>query len=192
MKAAILAMSAAWALGMAACNREAKDGSGGRAADTASAAGKIGEQARETGREIAAATGKAVEKTEEETRQAARDVKEGAGKLADKAGKGAKRTGDSAQAKAGGLMPGDEAETESDRQLVARIRGQLAADKETASEARDIRIDADSGKVELEGTVTSRDAKTKIVRVVNRLAGPKNVKDELKVAERVGTGNTER
>lgn len=197
MKAAILAMSAlVGMMGMTACNREAKDGGEGGASNTTE---KIKEEARETGREIGQATDKAVDKTKEETRQAARDVKEGAEKLVSKTEQGAKQAGGAAKEKegaakqaAGGLMPGDDAETDSDRQLVAKIRMQLAADKEIASEARDVRIDADSGKVELEGTVTSQEAKAKIGRVVGRLAGPKNVKDELKVAEQVGTGNTER
>ena len=55
-----------------------------------------------------------------------------------------------------------------------------------------MRIEAENGKVELEGTVTSQEAKAKISRIASRLAGAKNVTDGVKVAEQVGTGNTER
>lgn len=191
MKAAIVAVS--MVLGLSACNREARKGGEGGAADTAVSMGeKMKQGAEKTGEELGEATDKAVAKTKEETRQTARDVKEGAEKLVTKSEKGAKDATESMKHEAGKLKSGDKAEAEGDKQLVSKIRAQLEADKELAPEARDIRIGADKGKVKLEGTVTSQEAKTKISRIASRLAGAKNVDDGLKVAEQVGTGDTER
>ena len=110
MKAAIVALAAL--MGMTACNREAKQGGEGGAADTAmSATDKIKEEAREAGKEVGEATDKAVAKTKEETRQTARDVQEGAEKLTEKTEQGAKKTTETTKAEAGKLMPGDAAAT---------------------------------------------------------------------------------
>lgn len=176
---------------------------------TGSAGKKIEEEARQTGRDIGEATDKAVSKTEEEARQTSRDVGEATDKAVSKteeearqssrdAGEGADKTKQAVSKEAAALaaaaakpMPGDVAVTKTDKQLLANIRRSLASDRDVTTESKDVRIKVDNGQVGLEGTVTSKKIKDEIARITKGAAGETKVKDNVKVAEQVGTGNTD-
>jgi X-X-X-Leu-X-X-Gly heptad repeat protein len=132
--------------------------------------------------------GQLTDKTKEEARQTNRDIKEGADAASGKVREEARQTNRDLK-EAVGM---DEGETAADKQLITRIRTALKADKDVAAEARDIRIEAENGEVDLEGTVTSKEIKDGIVRVARKIAGATKVDDEMKVAERVGAGASDR
>lgn len=107
----------------------------------------------------------AAEKTEEEARQTGRDI--------------------------GELFAGDKGKTDADKALTSRIRTALKNDKAAAKEASDINIDTENGVVRLTGTVATADDKKEIARVAGTAAGTAKVRDEIKVAERVGAGSND-
>lgn len=149
---------------------------------------EIGEEARQTGRNVEG-PGKVGDKIREESRQTGRDIREGADRAGAKAGEEARQTGrDLGEA----MARGDAGKTDADRQLTARIRAALKADKDVAAEAGDVRIRTENGSVNLVGTVTSKDAKEDIARIAGDIAGKAKVDDDLKVAERVGAGTGDR
>lgn len=202
MKAAITVIAAMiWITG---CNREAKQDQSESSGEAA--ARQTEEEARQTGRDMEEAGKQSGSKVEEEGRQTSRDIKEGAEKAGAKTQEEARQSGrdikEGAQA-AGSktkeearqtsrdikeAVSGDQAKTDADKQLNARIREALKKDKAVASEADDVDIRTENGKVELQGTVTSKEAKQEIARIAGDIAGKTMVQDKVKVAERVGTG----
>lgn len=202
MKAAIAAIAAMiWITG---CNKEAKQDQGETSGEAA--ARQTEEETRQTGRDMEEAGKQSGSKIEEEGRQTSRDVGEGASKAGSKAKEEARQSGrdikEGAQA-AGSktkeevrqtsrdikeAVSGDQGKTEADKKLNARIREALKQDKTVASEAGDVDIRTENGKVELQGTVTSKEAKQGIARIAGDIAGKTMVQDKVKVAERVGTG----
>lgn len=204
MKIRMAAMAAMTAIiGFTACNREAaRDGeaaakeapeAGSEAvrdvgAGAAGAGDATAREARQTGNDIREGGGQITDKAAAEARQTTRDVKEGAGAAADKIQEEARQTGRDMKE----VMAGDEGKTESDKQIITRIRGAVHADKDMSGEARDVRIIAKEGKVTLEGTVTSTEAKAGIARISREIAGATKVEDEVKVSVRVGSGASER
>lgn len=219
MKALMVAMAAM--IGFTACNKEAKRegdaaaGEGREAAREAEAGAvkaedaasrearqtgndvregagqltdKASEESRQSGRDIREGADKAGARTAEETRQTTRDVKEGAGSATDKVREEARQTNRDLKE----AMSMDDGKTAADKQIITRIRTALRADKDVASESRDVRIIAKDGEVTLEGTVTSKEAKEGIARVSRKIAGATKVDDEVKVAERVGAGASDR
>jgi osmotically-inducible protein OsmY len=157
--------------------------------DIREGADKVGSSEGPAGRDVHARdVSEGADKATEGARQSTRDVKEGAGVLTDKAKEEARQTNRDIK-EAVGM---DEGKTAADKQLVARIRTALKGDKDVAVEAREVRIESENGKVELEGTVTSKEAKDAIVRIARNIAGATKVDDELKVAERVGAGTSDR
>jgi osmotically-inducible protein OsmY len=151
---------------------------------TGAMADSIRGEARQTGRDIKEGAQAATSKAQEEARQSGRDVKEGTASATSKA---REETRQSARdvGEAAGM---DKSTTEADRNLTARIRTALKADKDVASEQDDIRIITDKGEVKLIGTVTSKEVKSEISRIAKDVAGMTKVNDEMKVAERVGSG----
>lgn len=184
MKAAIAAIAAMiWITG---CNREAKRDQGETSGEAAARQAK--EEARQTGRDIKEGAEDAGAKVQEEARQSGRDIKEGAQKAGAKTKEEVRQTSRDIKE----AVAGDRGKTEADRKLNARIREALNKDNTVASEADDVDIRTENGKVELQGTVTSKDAKQGIARIAGDIAGKAQVVDKVKVAERVGTGPEER
>lgn len=194
MKAMTMAMAAM--IGFTACNREAKreDEAAAREAAREAEAGAVNagdaasREARQTGNDIREGAGQLTDKAAEEARQSGRDIREGAGALTDKAKEEARQTNRDIKE----AMALDDGKTAADKQMITRIRGALKNDKEVAAESRDVRIIAKDGKVSLTGTVTSKEAKDGIARISREIAGATKVDDEVKVAERVGAGSSDR
>lgn len=82
-----------------------------------------------------------------------------------------------------GAATNDEAKTDADRALNQSIRQALAADTTLASSASSIQLKTDEGEVKLEGTVTNKDAKKMIEEKVEKIAGVKDVENELEVPD---------
>lgn len=184
MKAAIAAMAAI--IWMTGCNREAKRDQGETSGEAA--ARQAEEETRQTGRDIKEGAGKAADKVQEEARQSGRDIKEGARKAGAKTTEEVRQTSRDIKE----AVAGDQGTTEADKKLNTRIRDALNKDKAVASDADDVDIRTGNGKVELQGTVTSKEAKQGIARIAGEIAGKTQVVDKVKVAERVGTGPEER
>lgn len=149
---------------------------------------KAAEEARQSGRDIREGADKAGARTAEEARQTTRDIKEGAGAATDKVREEARQT--NRDLKEAAAM--DDGSTAADKQIITRIRTALRADKDVAGESRDVRIVAKNGEVTLEGTVASKEAKDGIARISREIAGATKVDDDVKVAERVGAGASDR
>ncbi|HKP96987.1 MAG TPA: BON domain-containing protein [Fibrobacteria bacterium] len=185
MRAAIVAISAL--IGITACNRDAEKAKD-KAAD---AAAKTGEEARKAG-EYAK---EGAEKTGDAAKDAAHAAKEGAEKAgheakdaAEEGGHAAKEGAEKTAVAAKALLGMDYGKTEADKQLTSRIRSAIKKDKSIPESEKDMAIRTEDGKVRLTGTLSSREAKDDIVRIATDIAGPSNVKVEIKMAERVGEG----
>jgi hypothetical protein len=171
MKAAIMAVTALlWITG---CKHEEKHEARADAAimDTASAA-------------KAPASG-----VKEDMRKASNDVADTSAKLMDKAKAGMAKAGNKVGEEAKDIkeaMNVDHGKTPADVKLNKRIRSSLESRKAVAGEAKDIHISTDNGMVTITGTVTSSDDQKAIASIVANIAGKAKVKDDLKVAERVG------
>lgn len=170
----VLMAAMAIMIGFTACNREAK-----REGD---------EAARQAGDDVREGGGQLTDKAAEEARQTTRDIGEGADAATGKVREEARQTSRDVKE----AMAMDDAKTDADKQIISRIRTALRADKVAAAESRDVRIIAKDGKVTLEGTVASQEAKDGIARVSRKIAGATRVDDEVKVAERVGAGSSDR
>lgn len=123
----------------------------------------------------------------EETRQTSRDIGEGAAAAASKTKEEARQT----SRDIGEVFAGDKSKTDADKALTGRIRTALKNDKAAAKEASDVNIDTDNGVVSLTGTVGSAEDKREIARVAMDVAGKAKVRNEIKVAERVGSGSND-
>ncbi|MDQ3003345.1 MAG: BON domain-containing protein [Fibrobacterota bacterium] len=152
----------------------------------ANEADQVGRKAESSARDQGAreVTGAVVDSIRGEIRQTSRDIKEGTQAATAKVGEEYRQT----TRDIGEAIGLDKSTTDADKALTARIRKALKADKDVASEAGDIRIITDKGEVKLLGTVTSKDVKSEISRIAKDVAGMTKVNDEMKVAERVGTG----
>lgn len=187
MRTAIIAVSAL--IGMTACNKDNRQGAKDKASDAASSAA---EEGRQTGRDIGQAADTAAGAVREESRQSARDIKEGAAKAKSGAGTAMDSVGSKSRQAADAMktaMGKDEAKTASDKKLNEKFRNALGKSKTVpASEKNDVAAHTDHGKMQLTGTVSSAETKREIGRIADDVAGKSKVKDDMKVAERVGTG----
>ncbi len=80
------------------------------------------------------------------------------------------------------LTPGDQSSDQGDVELTRRIRKAVVADKSLSTNAHNIKIITVNGMVTLRGPVKSEKEKTKIVAKAQKLAGAKQVENELEVA----------
>ena len=80
------------------------------------------------------------------------------------------------------LTPGDQSSDKGDVELTRRIRKVVVADKSLSTNAHNIKIITVNGMVTLRGPVKSEKEKTKIVAKAQKLAGAKQVENELEVA----------
>lgn len=71
--------------------------------------------------------------------------------------------------------------SESDRQLMARIRRDVTKDKTLSSYGHNVKIIAEQGKVTLKGPVRSEDEKRTIEEYARKYAGDGNVTNELDI-----------
>ncbi|MGA8028445.1 MAG: BON domain-containing protein [Bryobacteraceae bacterium] len=69
----------------------------------------------------------------------------------------------------------------SDRQLMSHIRRDVVKDKSLSTDAHNIKIISDHGKVTLKGPVHSDDEKKAIEQYARKYAGDENVTDEITV-----------
>jgi osmotically-inducible protein OsmY len=75
-----------------------------------------------------------------------------------------------------------QAATEADRTLGQQVVQELRTDTTLAALLPKIRLNVESGKITLSGTVKSEDQKQKIESAVKRVTGVANVEDHLKVS----------
>jgi osmotically-inducible protein OsmY len=80
------------------------------------------------------------------------------------------------------LTPGDQSSDPNDVELTRRIREAVVADKSLSTTAHNIKIITVNGIVTLRGPVTSAQEKTKIAETAQKLAGKKQVENQLEVA----------
>jgi osmotically-inducible protein OsmY len=183
MRAAILALSAMMTIGFNACNK-AKE-------ESKEASSKAEKEAREAAKAIEKSADTASQKIEEESRQAKRDVS----KEADKAKQQTKNMADSTKSKTekgteamkSAMTDKDKGKTEADKKTTKEIRAALEDNRRIPdSEKKEIGIHTENGKVKLTGTVASDMSKIEAAAAASKVAGKANVKNEIKVAEKVG------
>lgn len=80
------------------------------------------------------------------------------------------------------LTPGDQSSNEADVELTRRIREAVVDDKSLSTSAHNIKIITINGIVTLRGPVASAQEKTKIAETAQKLAGTKQVENQLEVA----------
>ena len=80
------------------------------------------------------------------------------------------------------LTPGDQSSDKGDVELTRRIRRAVVADKSLSTNAHNIKIITVNGMVTLRGPVKSENEKMKIVAKAQKLAGKKQIENELEVA----------
>lgn len=80
------------------------------------------------------------------------------------------------------LTPGDQSSEQGDVELTRRIREAVVADKSLSTSAHNVKIITVNGVVTLRGPVVSAQEKTKIVETAQKLAGAKQVENQLEVA----------
>jgi len=79
------------------------------------------------------------------------------------------------------LTPGDQSESKADLDLTQRIRRAVVADKSLSTTGHNIKIITVNGTVTLRGPVKSEKEREKIVAQARKLAGKKQVENELEV-----------
>jgi hyperosmotically inducible periplasmic protein len=82
------------------------------------------------------------------------------------------------------LTPGDQSSDKGDVELTRRIREAVVDDKSLSTSAHNIKIITINGVVTLRGPVASAEEKTKIAETAKKLAGTKQVDNQLEVAAR--------
>jgi hyperosmotically inducible protein len=80
------------------------------------------------------------------------------------------------------LTPGDQSSNKADVELTRRIREAVVDDKSLSTSAHNIKIITINGVVTLRGPVASAQEKTKIAETAQKLAGAKQVENQLEVA----------
>jgi len=80
------------------------------------------------------------------------------------------------------LTPGDQSSDKGDVDLTRRIRKAVVADKSLSTNAHNVKIITMNGMVTLRGPVKSENEKMKIVAKAQKLAGKKQVENQLEVA----------
>ena len=84
-----------------------------------------------------------------------------------------------------------QAATEADRTLGQQVVQELKTDTSLAALLPKIRLNVESGKITLSGTVKSEDQKQKIESAVKRVTGVANVEDHLRVSVSSSNGTTQ-
>ena len=79
------------------------------------------------------------------------------------------------------LTPGDQSETEADRELTRTIRQAVVKDKALTMTAKNVKIITAKGKVTLRGPVKTEEEKTKIGELAKTAAGQVPVDNQLEV-----------
>jgi osmotically-inducible protein OsmY len=80
------------------------------------------------------------------------------------------------------LTPGDQSSDPADVELTRRIREAVVADESLSTPAHNVKIITVNGVVTLRGPVASAQEKTKIVETAKKLAGTKQIENQLEVA----------
>lgn len=81
------------------------------------------------------------------------------------------------------LTPGDQSERKADLDLTQRIRQAVVADESLSTTAQNIKIITVDGVVTLRGPVSSEQEKTKITATAQKIAGAKQVDNQLEVVK---------
>ena len=82
------------------------------------------------------------------------------------------------------LTPGNQSESQVDRDLTQRIRKAIMADKSLSTTAKNVKIITVNGAVTLRGPVKSLHEKEAIEAKAQQIAGATNVENQLEVARR--------
>jgi hyperosmotically inducible periplasmic protein len=80
------------------------------------------------------------------------------------------------------LTPGDQSESKADLDLTQRIRQAVVADESLSTTAHNVKIITVNGVVTLRGPVNSDQEKAKIAAVAEKIAGVKQVDNQLEIA----------
>lgn len=80
------------------------------------------------------------------------------------------------------LTPADQSSNEADVELTRRIREAVVADKSLSTNAHNVKIITVDGVVTLRGPVSSAQERAKIAETAQKLAGTKQVENQLEVA----------
>lgn len=80
------------------------------------------------------------------------------------------------------LTPGDQSSDPADVELTRRIREAVVADESLSTSAHNVKIITVNGVVTLRGPVASAQEKTKIAETAKKLAGTKQIENQLEVA----------
>lgn len=81
------------------------------------------------------------------------------------------------------LTPMDQGESESDRELTARIRKSVVSDDQLSFRAKNVKIITRDGRVTLRGPVKSEQERASIERIAREIAGSTRVTNELEIAK---------
>lgn len=79
------------------------------------------------------------------------------------------------------LTPGDQSSAPADVELTRRIREAVVADKSLSTLAHNVKIITVNGLVTLRGPVENAQEKTKIAETAQKLAGTKQIENQLEV-----------
>lgn len=80
------------------------------------------------------------------------------------------------------LTPADQSSNEADVELTRRIREAVVADKSLSTNAHNVKIITVDGVVTLRGPVSSAQERAKVAETAQKLAGTKQVENQLEVA----------
>jgi hyperosmotically inducible periplasmic protein len=84
--------------------------------------------------------------------------------------------------KAGALTPGDQGESEADREITQKVRQGVVKNDKLSTNATNVKIITRSGVVTLRGPVDSENEKVTVVAIARQVEGVKNVDNQLEVA----------
>lgn len=90
------------------------------------------------------------------------------------------------------LTPGDQGNSEPDRQMTRQIRRAITQDDELSTTAKNIKIITVDGKVTLRGPVKSEAEREKIATLARNAAGGATVDNQLEVKQTTETNTEER
>lgn len=80
------------------------------------------------------------------------------------------------------MTPGDQGESEADRDVTAQIRRAVMADDQLGTNAKNVKIITRGGTVTLRGPVSSAAERARVEELAKRVTGVQSVNDQIEVA----------
>lgn len=81
------------------------------------------------------------------------------------------------------MTPGDQSENESDVEMTRKIRSAVTDDNSLSTNAQNVKIITQNGKVTLRGPVNNQQERNKILSTAKKIAGQDKVEDQMEVRQ---------